>query len=65
MFDIFLFGFCERHIITTDSGFGRIAVFVSLEGRNIYSMSMDEMFSCRNDSQAISLVDSAYHWSGI
>jgi len=65
MFDIFLFGFCERHIITTDSGFGRIAVFVSLEGRNIYSMSMDEMLSCRNDSQAISLVDSAYHWSGI
>ncbi len=30
MFAIFLFGFCQRHIISTESGFGRIVVFASL-----------------------------------
>ncbi len=65
MFDIFIFSFCEIHIITSGSGFGRIAVFASLRGRNIYSLSRDETYLCRNDSYSISLIDSGYNWSGI
>jgi hypothetical protein len=65
MFDIFLFSFCETHIISTISGFGRVAVFASLKGQNIYSLDRDGSFLCRNNSTSISLIDSGYDWSGI
>lgn len=65
MFDIFLFGLCEQHIISHDSGFGRIGVFASLKQRNIFSLSPREYLFCSNTNQSISLLQSAYDWSGI
>ena len=65
MFDIFLFGFCERHVISTHSGFGRFAVFASLRQRNVHSLNILESSLCRAENQGISLIDSAYDWSGI
>ena len=65
MFDIFLFSLCERHIISTHSGFGRVAVFASLKQHNIHSLTVFDSFSCRDRNQETSLIDSAYDWSGI
>ncbi|CAF5042001.1 unnamed protein product [Rotaria sp. Silwood1] len=50
IFDNFLFSLCEHHIISTESGFGRMAAFASLKLRNIYSMLLNEQSSCQNRS---------------
>ena len=65
MFDIFLFGLCERHVITVESGFGSLGVFASLKQQNIYSLSTGRKESCVGRNREISLVDSSYQWSGI
>ncbi|CAF2513862.1 unnamed protein product [Rotaria sp. Silwood2] len=63
IFDHFLFSLCEQHLITTASGFGRIAAFASLKLRNIYSLFLDEQPSC--DNQSLPLAVSGHHYSGI
>jgi len=63
IFDAFLFSLCEEHIITTQSGFGRLPAFVSLKQRNIYSLNRDEKHSCQD--QGLTLAISGHHWSGI
>lgn len=65
MFDIFLFGLCEQHVITLESGFGSLGVFTSLKQRNIYSLSTGRKESCLGRNREISLVNSGYEWSGI
>ena len=66
IFDIFLFSFCEQHVITYESGFGNLGVFMSLKQRNIYSLSVEKDESCFNNSNTyISLKESGYKWSGI
>jgi hypothetical protein len=65
MFDIFLFGLCEQHVITSESGFGSIAVFAALKQRNIYSLSTVRKESCLSGNRGITLVGSSYMWSGI
>ena len=65
MFDIFLLSFCEQHVITHESGFGRLGVFVSLKQRNIYSLSFQGNVSCLNKNASTSLIRSGYKWSGI
>ena len=65
MFDLFLFNLCEQHVITKNSGFGRIAVFASLKRRNISSLLIGKSVSCRLPGQSVSLAQSGYHWSGI
>ncbi|CAF1154187.1 unnamed protein product [Rotaria sordida] len=63
IFDNFLLSLCEQHIISTNSGFGRLATFASLKLRNIYSLSLNEQPTCQN--QSLPLAISGYHWSGI
>ncbi|CAF1295711.1 unnamed protein product [Adineta ricciae] len=46
VFHMFLFSLCEQHLISTDSGFGRIPAFASLRQRNLYSLSLNERASC-------------------
>lgn len=65
MFDIFLFGLCEQHVITIESGFGTVGVFASLKQRNIYSLSTTRKESCLGRNRETSLVSSSYQWSGI
>ncbi|CAF0995490.1 unnamed protein product [Adineta steineri] len=63
MFDIFLFSLCEQHLISTESSFGRFPAFASLKQRNIYSLGLHELKSCKNDGLPLSAV--GYQWSGI
>ncbi|CAF1260762.1 unnamed protein product [Rotaria sp. Silwood1] len=63
IFDSFLFSLCEQHLITTSSGFGRLAAFVSLKQQNIYSLFHHEQPSCQN--QSVPLAIAGYYWSGI
>ncbi|CAF5046677.1 unnamed protein product, partial [Rotaria sp. Silwood1] len=63
MFDSFLFSLCEQHIITKNSGYGRLAVFASLKLRNIYSFEPKQQPFCEN--QSLPLVVSGHQWSGI
>jgi hypothetical protein len=65
MFDIFLFGLCEQHVISAESGFGSLGVFASLKQRNIYSLSTLKKGSCLGRDRDISLLGSSYQWSGI
>jgi hypothetical protein len=65
MFDTILFGLCEQHVISAESGFGSLGVFASLKQRNIYSLSIFRKGSCLGKNRDISLVDSSYQWSGI
>jgi hypothetical protein len=65
MFDIFLFGLCEQHVISAESGFGSIAVFAALKQRNIYVLSTLKKKSCLGKNRDVTLVDSSYGWSGI
>ena len=60
---LFLFSLCEQHLISTDSGFGRVPAFASLRRRNLYSLSLNERTSCRN--QGIMLTSAGRNWSGI
>jgi hypothetical protein len=63
MFDIFLFGLCQQHLITGDSGFGRFPAFAALKQRNLYSLGLEEQKSCKNRSLQLGVA--GYHWSGI
>ncbi|CAF0950824.1 unnamed protein product [Rotaria sp. Silwood1] len=63
MFDSFLFSLCEQHIITQNSGYGRLAVFASLKLRNIYSFEPKQQPFCEN--QSLPLAVSGHQWSGI
>lgn len=65
MFDIFLFGFCEQHVISAESGFGSLGVYSALKQRNVYSLSTLKKASCTGKNQVISLVNLNYVWSGI
>jgi hypothetical protein len=65
MFDIFLFGLCEQHVISAESGFGSIAVFAALKQRNIYVLSTLKKKSCLGKNRDVTLVGSSYGWSGI
>ena len=65
MFDTFLLSLCEQHLITVESGFGRIGVFAALKQRNIFSFPPNQYLVCSNMSQSTSLRESGYHWSGI
>ena len=65
MFDTFLFSLCEQHLITLESGFGRIGAFAASKQRNIFSFPPKGYLFCSNMSQSISLQESGYHWSGI
>ena len=65
MFDIFLYGLCEQHVISAESGFGSFGVFTSLKQRNIYSLSTLKNASCRDRNREITLMGSSYQWSGI
>jgi hypothetical protein len=63
MFDVFLFSLCEQHLISAESGFGRIPAFASLKLRNIYSLLLNERKSCLKEGISHSIA--GYHWSGI
>ena len=63
MFDMFLFSLCEQHIISTESGFGRIPAFASLKQINIYSFLLNQKYSCLK--QGIQLSLSGHQWSSI
>ncbi|UJR24082.1 hypothetical protein I4U23_027050 [Adineta vaga] len=63
LFDMFLFSLCQQHLISTDSGFGRIPAFTSLRQRNIYSLSLNEHKPCQN--KGITYSTAGRHWSGI
>lgn len=65
MFDIFLFGFCEQHVITAESGFGNLGAFAALKQRDIYSLYTVKQQSCLGENHHIPLVVSSYRWSGI
>ena len=61
IFESFLFSFCEQHIITTNSGFGRFAAFASMKGRNLYSLQVGEQSVCTS----ITLSEAGHQYSGI
>ncbi|CAF2785058.1 unnamed protein product [Rotaria sp. Silwood2] len=65
MFDVFLFGLCEQHVISVESGFGNIGAFAALKQRNVYSLSTLTHKSCVGKNQDIPMVNSSYQWSGI
>ncbi|CAF1369066.1 unnamed protein product [Didymodactylos carnosus] len=68
LFDTFLFMFCERHIITSESGFGRFAAFASLKQKDIYSFDVGEVKTWRceeKDNRALSLTEAGHRWSGV
>jgi hypothetical protein len=61
IFESFIFSLCERHIITTNSGFGRFAAFASMKGKNIYSLQIGEQSVCTS----ITLSEAGHQYSGI
>jgi hypothetical protein len=62
MYESFLFSLCEQHIISTGSGFGRIAGFASLKGKNIYSLYTREHPICKD---GLPLIFAGHQYSGI
>ncbi len=65
VFETFLFSFCNTHIITTDSGFGRFATFASLQRRPFYSFNQWEHPVCSIGDGQVTFMLAGHQWSGI
>ncbi|CAF4872758.1 unnamed protein product [Rotaria sp. Silwood1] len=65
LLDMFLYSLCDQHILTRDSGFGRVPAFASMKNRLLFSLTEKAKPKCALGEGQVSFTQSGREWSGV